>query len=359
MVKYTAYNLVHDISLLPKTVNYNYINPKTRGLIRIDSVTLPAGPITIKRWNPSRGETILGAKPESISSEMIWRVANAVNEGEPINLDRILGASYNTRSVLETLMALTPTFYYCYPGRIKDIDGHSSIEHGHKHLIYLPSEPHQAGVLTEKKVPDMAISEIPIQSVTYDSLILPPDMMVGGNMQIEVVRRHTQIQIALYLIGLQLGYRTWIAQNDKGIIYKDQPLLEQDGIVSDLRDETVISAFGAEPSARYIDCIWFQNHRFMPAVMEVEHTTGVTSGLTRMKGLQDTIPAFQTRYVIVAPDDDREKVIYEANREQFRSLDARYFSYSSVEELYYICTHRHLHGVTQEFLDCYMEPCVV
>ncbi|MBR4196718.1 MAG: hypothetical protein IKQ95_08420 [Synergistaceae bacterium] len=28
---------------------------------------------------------------------------------------------------------------------------------------------------------------------------------------------------------------------------------------------------------------------------------------------------------------------------------------SSVEELYYICTHRNLHGVTHEFLDCYIE----
>ncbi len=93
----------------------------------------------------------------------------------------------------------------------------------------------------------------------------------------------------------------------------------------------------------------------MPAVMEVEHTTGVTSGLTRMKGLQDVLPPFETRYVIVAPDDDREKVVDEANRPQFRSLDTRYFSYSSVEELYYIGSHRGLHGVNQEFLDNYME----
>ena len=257
-------------------------------------------------------------------------------------------------------MALTPEFYFCYPGRIKDIDGHSSIEHGHKHLIWLPDEPHPQGVLTEKEVPNMAISEIPLQSVTYDNLILPDNMTVGGDMNIEVVRRHTQIQIALYLIGLQLGYRTWIAQNDKGIIYKDKPLIEQPGIIPALRNENIISAFpGAEPSAKFIDCIWFQNHRFMPAVMEVEHTTGVTSGLTRMKGLQDAMPAFNTRYVIVAPDSDREKVVDEANRPQFVSLDARYFSYSSVEELYYICTHRNLHGVTQEFLDCYMEKVCV
>lgn len=131
-------------------------------------------------------------------------------------------------------------------------------------------------------------------------------------------------------------------------------------IISSLNDESIISAFpGAEPAAKFIDCIWFQNHRFMPAVMEVEHTTGVTSGLTRMKGLQDALPALNTRYVIVAPDDDREKVVDEVNRQQFLSLDARYFPYSAVEELFYICTHRGLHGVNQEFLDCYMEKVCV
>ena len=132
MAKYTAYNLVRAISLLPRNTNYNYVNPRTPGLIHIENVALPTGPIQIRRWNPRKGETFSGANVESISSEMIWRVANAVNHGEPINLDRVLGGSYNTRSVLETLMALTPEFYFCYPGRIKDIDGHSSIEHGQR-----------------------------------------------------------------------------------------------------------------------------------------------------------------------------------------------------------------------------------
>ncbi len=360
MVRYTAYNLVRAISQLSRNEHYNYVNPRTKGLISIEDVHLPAGPISIRRWDPSKGETKSTAKVESISTEMIWRVANAISEGEPINFDRVLGGSYNTRSVLESLLAATPEFYYCYPGRIMDIDGHSTIEHGHKHLVWLPNEPHQLGALFEKKVQNMAISEIPMQSVIYDQLEIPASLASSTGLDIEVVRRHTQIQIALYIIGLQLGYRTWIAQNDKGILYKDKPLLEQPGIISSLiRDENVISAFpDAEPSARFIDCIWFQNHRYMPAVMEVEHTTGVTSGLTRMKGLQDNIPSFKTRYVIVAPDDDRQKVVDEANRAQFLSLDTRYFSYSAVEELYYICTHRNLHGVTQDFLDCYMEPVV-
>ena len=300
--RYTAYNLVRAIHQLPRNVSYHYVNPQTKGLIRIDNVELPAGPIQIRRWNPTKSETYEKAKVESMSSEMIWRVANAINEGDPFNLDRILGGSYNTRSVLEALLASTPEFYSCYPGRIMDIDGHSTIEHGHKHLVWLPNEPHQQGAIFEKKVPNMAISEIPLQSVTYDNLILPDSMTLGGDMDIKVVRRHTQIQIALYLIGLQLGFRTWIAQNDKGIIWKEKPLLEQPGIIQSLNNEGMISAYSdAVTSARFIDCIWFKNGKYMPAVMEVEHTTGVTSGLTRMKGLQDAAPSLMTRYVIVAP----------------------------------------------------------
>ena len=208
MAKYTAYNIVRAINLLPRNYCFNYINPRTPGFIRIENVKLPAGPIQIRRWNPNKGESYEKAKIESISSEMIWRIANAINQGEPINFDRILGGSYNTRSVLETLMALTPEFYYCYPGRIKDIDGHSEIEHGHKHLIWLPEEPHKQGILCEKKVPNMAISEIPLKTVTYDNLVLPDTMSLVCDMGFEYARRHTQIQIALYLIGLQLGYRT-------------------------------------------------------------------------------------------------------------------------------------------------------
>lgn len=359
MTKITAYNLVRAINNLSKDRNYNYISLKNRGLIRIDSVRVPAGPIHIRRWDPAKGKTYETAKVESISKEMLWRVANAINEGDPINFDRVLGASYNTRSVLETLIALTPEFYYCYPGRIMDVDGRSTIEHGHKHLVWLPNEPHQNGVLTEKQMENMAISEIPFQQVSYDNLVLPDNVTVGGNMDINVARRHAQIQIALYLIGLQLGYRVWIAQNDRGIIYNGTPLLNQPGVINSLSTENLISPFNAENDAKFIDCIWFQNGRFMPAVLEVEHTTGVTPGLTRMKGLQDKLPPLETRYVIVAPDEAREKVIEEANRPQFRSLDTRFFPYSAVEELYYICARRKLRGVSQEFLDCYMEKVLV
>lgn len=358
MQRVTGQNIVYAISQLPKNIDYNYINPRTKGLIRIVDVKLQEGPITIRRWNPSKGETFENAKDETISSEMIWRVANSFTEGQPINLDRILAGSYNTRSVLESLIAHTPQFYYSYPGRIFDVAGQSTIEKGHKHLIWLPSEPHENGKMLEKDT-EVAISEIPISSAVYDSLSLP-DTFDYGEMDIEVARRHTQIQIALYLIGKQLGYRTWIAQNDKGIKYNEKPLIEQDGIVKSLQNENLVAPFdGAVNAGLFIDCIWFKNGKLMPAVMEVEHTTGIKSGLTRMAAFQEMIPAIKTRYVVVAPDEDREKVVNEANNPIFRGLDTRYFPYSSVEELFVICQRRKLRGVTDELLDCYMEPVIV
>ena len=355
MRKLTASNIVYAISQLDRDVCYNYVSPRTKGIIKIESVQLPEGPIRIKRWIPSKEETEASAKVEPISSELIWRVANAFIPEHPINIDRVLGASYNTRSVLEALLAHTPEFYFCYPGRIENIGPVSSVKSGHKHLIWKPDAPHEIGQIQRAET-SIVISEIPTLEATYDALVLPHEIQ-DVHLDINIQRRHAQIQIALYFIGRQLNFRTWIAQNDKGFVYNNKRIGEYEGIVHSLKDENLLKSFDdAVQAALMIDCIWFKNGKLMPAVMEVEHTTGVTSGLSRMKNFKDRFPPFPTRYVVVAPDEDREKVVQEANKPQFRDLDTRYFPYSAVEELYVLCQRRRLRGITEEFLDCYMEP---
>jgi len=355
MRKLSASNLVAFINQLDRNQVYNYVNPKTKGVIKIEGVDLPEGPIRIKRWNPSKGENESQKKIENISSELIWRIANAFNPNQPINVDRVLGGSYNTRSVFESLLAHTPEFYFCYPGRIENKGGMTTIKHGHKHLIWKPDSPHKRGVL-QKAETDIVISEIPTIDAFYDSLVIP-DTFETQELDIDIQRRHAQIQVALYFIGKQLNFRTWIAQNDKGILYQNKRIGEFEGVISSLKDERLITAYDdAIQAALLIDCIWFKNGKLMPAVMEIEHSTGVTSGLSRMKNFYDKFPPFPTRYVIVASDEDRDKVIKEASKPQFKDLKTRYFTYSAVEELYSLCQRRKLKGVTEEFLDCFMEP---
>lgn len=357
-MKLTASNIVKAITNLPNDQWFEYISGTTSTKIKVTSVTMPEGPIHITRYDPAKG-SVTTAKKVSISVQMIWRIANAFLPNMPINFDRVLGASYNTRSALETLMAHTPEFYWCTPGRIELANSTQEIKTGHKHLMWHPEAPHKNGVL-EKFETDIVISEIPSASAIYEALQLP-NVIEQGITDINVQRRHLQIQIALVAIGYQLGFRTWVARNDQGITYGSKKVGELDGIIVSLEKENLLKAWSdAVKAAIHIDCIWFRNGKFMPAVMEVEHSTGVVTGLARMKRLKDQLPLFQTRWVIVAPDEDRNKVMKEANEPQFHDLQTMFFPYSAVDELYALCQKRKLtnKAVNEEFLDCFMEPCL-
>lgn len=356
-MRITAQNIVRAINQLPRNCEYQYVNPQNTGRIIIHNIYEPEGPIEIKRYNPIKGKRLADAPVESISVQMIWRMANAILPEKPINVDRIFGGSYNTRSVFEALLAHTPLFYGCKPGRIELMNAYKSVKPGQKHLTYLPEEPHENGILGFKNV-NMEISEATVD-VVYKRVSLDTIEPVQG-MTIEEKRRHAQIQIALVLIGQHLGFRTWVASNDRSIEYEGKRIAELDSVIDNLTSEQVLSAYPqAAHAARLIDCVWFKNGRLMPAVMEIEHSTGVTSGLTRMKGFFDIAPQLRNvRWTIVAPDEDRQKVIDQANRKQFREMESKFFPYSAVEELYSLCDRRKPRGVTDEFLNCFMEDCV-
>ena len=352
-MRLTANNLVKALDRLPRDVEYEYIDKKNGGRIKIHTVQLPEGPVRIERYSVEKQKW----NEASISTQMLWRLANSIEEEKPVHVDGVFNGSYNTRSVLEALLAHTPKFYWCRPERIELINENAKAKKGHKHLLYLPNIPHENGVLSFREV-DIQISEIKVSAV-YKKVNLEA-IEPNREMTIDQSRRHAQIQIALVLIGEQLGFRTWVAQNDRGIEYAGKRIAEFDTVIDRLGSEQVLSAYPkAVSAAKLIDCIWFRNGRLMPAVMEVEHSTGVTSGLTRMKGFYDSGPQLRDiRWTIVAPDDDRKKVLDQANRDQFRDLQTKFFPYSAVEELYSLCERRKISGVTDKFLDCFMEDCV-
>ncbi len=347
---FTAADICRAIDALNKNVYYSYANPRTHGEIKIVRVQLPEGPITIKRHrigDPWGDE-------ENISSQMIWRIANALNSRIPINVDRVLGGSYNTRSVLEALLAHTPEIYTCTPGRQETIGGIVTIKRGHKHIIWDPENPHTMGMMVPKALGEnCVINEIPSIDMMYD--VVPAQIQDSG-IDIEIRRRHSQIQVALAEIARSLDMRTWLAVEDHGIIYNGRKITEYPFIVKDLSHEPVISSFAnAVHVAKHIDCIYFNGG--LPFAFEVEHTTGVTSGLNRMLQFKNAANYLNTRFVIVAPDNDREDVLTKASKEQFEDLKTLFFPYSQVEELYAFVSHHtgKIRGVKKDFLLTFME----
>lgn len=351
MTNLTPNYLCRVINDLPKQNIYKYVNPNNHGNIKIIDVHLPEGPILIKRWDPTKQKTEKAASIEKIGTDMLWRLSNGIEEEKPVNVDRLFAGSYNLRSVLEALLVYTPEFYYSYLKRSIKKDRVVEVKNGHKHIVWMPNSPHEFCMPTELKL-ETVISELPSREIAYESIQFDVEKIKSAP---EIARRHAQIQVALYEIGRYLEYNTYIASNDSGFTYQGMPLISHPKIVSSLDEVPMIKAFsGAANAGRLIDCIWLTDNR-MPGVFEVEHSTGVTSGLTRMKNFRDRIPSILTRYVIVAADDARKEVLRKANHEIYKDLSLWYFSYSSVEELYYFCKNRKVIGINDFFIESFME----
>lgn len=366
-------SVISMIDALDKTKEYSYVSPKNSGRIKIHNVKLPNGPIEIKRYDPSKGELLADASVESISSSMILRIANQIEEGIPFNIDMILGASYNTRAVFESLLAHTRDFYTVYPGRIEFSEKTQKIKKGHKYLIYKPFGygPKESDKLEEISG-GLTMAVLPSRVFVSDNGLSDSEIILRLEQEdrkssnqnkldkdIALERMHSQIQVALVEIGKQFGYKTFIAKNDQSIKVNGQAISESESVITSLSSVRLISAFPeADDAGKLIDGMWFKGDKEMPAVFEVEHSTGVKSGLMRMKNFKDAMPPFPTKFIIVAPDDDRDAVWKSAHMKQFQELDTWYFPYSAVMELYALCKNWNIQGMNDTFIESFMEKVI-
>lgn len=358
-MKITASDLVTAIAQLHRANHervYAYFNDKTKSRLTIERITRPEGPIVLKRWNPSKGEKRSAAKTETISAPMLHRVAYAIQPGIPINLDRVLGASYNTRSALETLLGYTPEFHFCYPGRIEVHVATQHLKRGHKHLLYTDEKPHKLGVHSTIET-SVTISELPGSSTVYEAVILPDTATSGDSADPEIRRLHAQMQYSLIKIACGLDCTAFVAKNDQATRVGKKKFAELCNVVCELRNQKLFSAYpDAAAEARLIDCIWLKNGRFMPAVFEVEVTTGIVRGLHRMKAFKDKFINLEgTNYVIAAPDKDRARFMKLCSERQFRTLNAKFLPFSSIHELYSMKCKGRLRGMPFSILDNFLE----
>lgn len=334
------------------------VYPSKKGVCIVTRVIFPEGPIYIKRRGIRESTAWKDVKEVPISSTMIWRYANALKSGAPTNIDRVLGASYNTRSALEAIVAHLPNFFMCQPSRITEIGSQKiTTEKGHKYVIWRSEEAHDFGITKFDPTVNGFINESAIADMYFDAqCVETKDRKKGEILDPSIRRMHSQMQVLLSKTANWMSLRTWIAVEDHGIITGGQNILSYPYIVKDLSLENCIKGSpDAIDVAKHIDCIWFNGG--MPFVFEVEHSTGVTSGLCRMNKLRER-SHMDTEYVIVAPDADRQMVLQKANSAQFEDMRLWYMSYSHLIEMSDFATkhpYRGNSGARGSFAKMFME----
>lgn len=144
-------------------------------------------------------------------------------------------------------------------------------------------------------------------------------------------RTHTQVQGWLRDLGLALGFRVWVAANDRGRPCGAGRL--GDGCLAEL-PAPLASAAGAD-AVRLIDVLWLElTDCRVAAAFEVEHTTSIYSGIVRLLDLALGTEGSVRGLFLVAPDGREEDVRSQLARPAFqrvRDLQVRYVPYGDLD----------------------------
>jgi type II restriction enzyme len=349
----SAADLVREIEQLGIGTPYTYVSGGK--YLQIVAINHKKSALRFVRWDQA------GSKPSKggISGAQLARVALActAKPNYPLHIDRLFSAGGNSRSALETLLVYTPHFFICYPKRVDHYTG--EVRQDLKHFMWCPDDAHPLGEIGYKNY-EQEISEIEV-GVDFGEIQIAPDQLGTEFDSIDAKRIHTQMQIALVEIGNALNFQTWIAQNDQHILVRGVPLGQMTGVLQSLDQMPILYNRDIRKAAALIDCIWFtQDGNRIPAVIEIEHSTRVMSGLTRMQNLQQTMPSISTIFTIVAPDELRAKVSNDAKKPVFHALRARFMPYSTVRELYGLIQRYQLKNVVDHtFVQPFMEQIVI
>lgn len=352
MRKLKVSEIVEMISKLGTHEIFKYYKGKTS--IQLTGIEKPEGPIRFIRWGESSNKKSTG----SISKNQLSMAAHVFSRkpNYPIHFDRLFSGSGNSRAAFETILALTPNFFICYPEKTNIYTG--EIENNLKHIMWCPDEYHNLGVLETKNYTQI-ISELELDT-DFGNIQINDTMLNDEFHDINTKRIHTQMQVAIVRIGNALNFKTWIAKNDHHIQIENSTLGSLEGVLDSLENIPILYGSESKKAASLIDCIWFsRDFRYIPAVIEIEHSTGVTSGLTRMLKLQETIPSVTMGYSVVAPNELRDKVVNEANNKIFKTLNVKYMPYSTIRELYGLIKKYKLNSyVDKNFITPFMENIV-
>ena len=138
---------------------------------------------------------------------------------------------------------------------------------------------------------------------------------------------HTTIQYELAGIAKLCGYNVYIPNSDRNKRIKDGQTINQD-----FSDILVNDFNGINSRADDIDCIWIDDNGNPIKAFEVEHSTGVDSGMSRMSSLQTKCPCY-----IVGTQDSYVKKFKELIETSYKntSVNFYYLNHKQVAKEYY------------------------
>jgi hypothetical protein len=141
---------------------------------------------------------------------------------------------------------------------------------------------------------------------------------------------HAHAQWLLAQIGRRLGFKVWIASNDRSKMWRGERL-------GDLSIAN-LPAFGAggatQRTIELIDVLWISGYNQIVAAFEVEHSTSIYSGLLRMSDLAVLAPVVSFPIYIVAPRARLDDVRRQLRRPTFQELELhRRAAFFAIEDL--------------------------
>ncbi len=177
--------------------------------------------------------------------------------------------------------------------------------------------------------------------------ITPPDPPIKV---VEVTCRDSHVMQALLArTGAAMGYQVWVPRGDREAVRRlaaEVPFLETLPFMS--TTEAVLRTI------ENIDVLWLNRNGIVRG-FEVEHTTAVYSGILRLADLLALQPNFTAALHVVAPEERREKVLYELRRPAFAQFaDGRLVemcSYLPYEKVKALASNPHLRHMSAAVLD--------
>lgn len=145
-----------------------------------------------------------------------------------------------------------------------------------------------------------------------------------------VIATHESAEAILLMLGNLLGHDTYTP--DASRTYNGQKL----GEIATLDDLPPFTSEKIMDSVRNIDVVWLKDE-WPEYFFEVEHTTGVTSGLLRIYQAQK----LNTKFFIIGPSDVLRKYEKEVQKSPFNSIKDKYRfrSYEELCDMYLAASH--------------------